>query len=437
MALVKSVESDGQPPPFLDLHTTFIISPLKTQIRSLNEVKLFSSHSLSAEVVTVNNRPWNTNIFQTQIQLSDFRRMKLVSKDMKYLTERDGGHLTQKSTPRFQTPSGDYKIDWVGMPTQISEGKRFPLIPCQFRCVSGHCFYLTESLSLIISTFKCISCAIHVHMLPFVNLSSLLQLELLKIFDIVRRLCCRIFRKLYFLTFYWSRVPAAVFCLPTRSGRLSTARSYLNLNNTARSPETASPIICFQQTLQYQELLTTSRNFQHALATRRAETTCQYEIAKLKNKHRNEYSVETESNIEREIPRDNSVEDISDITRLRNSHNHELHKDNGIKPIKTPHLSIPKFNGNVEDFEEFWGMFEILVHQNRELSNMEKIMYLKDSLIIIQGIRIKPENYEWMVSTVQAKFKDIGRNRLAIITRLADLPPAGSAPEECDETLDS
>uniref|UniRef100_A0A1I7W9X5 Transmembrane protein n=1 Tax=Heterorhabditis bacteriophora TaxID=37862 RepID=A0A1I7W9X5_HETBA len=49
----------------------------------------------------------------------------------------------------------------------------------------------------------------------------------------VPRLCCRIFRKLYFLTFYWSRVSATVFCLLTRSGRLSTARSYLNLNVVA------------------------------------------------------------------------------------------------------------------------------------------------------------------------------------------------------------
>uniref|UniRef100_A0A1I7WM59 Uncharacterized protein n=1 Tax=Heterorhabditis bacteriophora TaxID=37862 RepID=A0A1I7WM59_HETBA len=141
------------------------------------------------------------------------------------------------------------------------------------------------------------------------------------------------------------------------------------------------------------------------------------------NKNKNGYSAETERNIERGIPRDNSVEDISDITRYRSSNNHALHKDSATKPVRTPHLSIPKFNGSVKDLEEFWGMFETLVHYNRELSNMEKIMYLQDSLASELSPKITSRWYP--------------QNRLAIISRPFDLPPAGSSPEECDETLDS
>uniref|UniRef100_A0A1I7WGT5 Transmembrane protein n=1 Tax=Heterorhabditis bacteriophora TaxID=37862 RepID=A0A1I7WGT5_HETBA len=169
---------------------------------------------------------------------------------------------------------------------------------CQYKndaCqnTGGHCFHLTEclSLSLIIFTFKyCVDCFLsfiffktnrnqnatsrHLTFIYGKKLAlivycviSLLQLVLLKLFVLFFltvsiswsqfRKCCQVEYPLFLsdrhfehmvlislddfvvefsgnctflLVFYWSRVSAVVFCLLTRSGRLSTARSYLNLN---------------------------------------------------------------------------------------------------------------------------------------------------------------------------------------------------------------
>ena len=43
-------------------------------------------------------------------------------------------------------------------------------------------------------------------------------------------------------------------------------------------------------------------------------------------------------------------------------------------------LDLPKFNGNILDWQSFWDSFESAIHTNLSLSGVQKFSYLKSSL---------------------------------------------------------
>ena len=49
-----------------------------------------------------------------------------------------------------------------------------------------------------------------------------------------------------------------------------------------------------------------------------------------------------------------------------------------VTSIKLPKLSIPKFSGDVLDSRTFWEQFLVLIHNRDQLSDAEKLAYLKD-----------------------------------------------------------
>ena len=62
-------------------------------------------------------------------------------------------------------------------------------------------------------------------------------------------------------------------------------------------------------------------------------------------------------------------------------------------------FKLTKFSGNIEDFDEFWTLFNANVHERTDLHNIEKIVLLKDCLSeeaasSVKGIRTASENYE-------------------------------------------
>lgn len=69
--------------------------------------------------------------------------------------------------------------------------------------------------------------------------------------------------------------------------------------------------------------------------------------------------------------------------------------------IMPPRMSFPHFAINAEEFQEYWAIFQTMVHENPSLNTVEKMIMLKESLIdkaalTIKGIRMIPENYEWV-----------------------------------------
>ena len=48
--------------------------------------------------------------------------------------------------------------------------------------------------------------------------------------------------------------------------------------------------------------------------------------------------------------------------------------------VKLPKLDVPLFNGDITHWIAFWEQFSISVHDRKELSNIEKLAYLKNAM---------------------------------------------------------
>ncbi|KAK6762652.1 hypothetical protein RB195_023391 [Necator americanus] len=91
-----------------------------------------------------------------------------------------------------------------------------------------------------------------------------------------------------------------------------------------------------------------------------------------------------------------------------------------LRSIKPPQATLPKFYGNYDDFPGYWAIFEALVHNSEELDTMEKILLLKESLkgraqTAIKGIKLIPENYNWLIKTLQENYSNHQSNRSQIV----------------------
>ncbi|KHJ84902.1 hypothetical protein OESDEN_15378, partial [Oesophagostomum dentatum] len=111
------------------------------------------------------------------------------------------------------------------------------------------------------------------------------------------------------------------------------------------------------------------------------------------------------------------------------------------KAIAPPKITLPKFFGVEEEFSEFWAVFETLVHSNKSLSTVEKMLLLKESLKgnsenAIKGIQLVPQNYIWMIETLKKKYGNKPINRSRIVQRLVNLKPANNTADGCVYVLD-
>ncbi|KAK6728973.1 hypothetical protein RB195_006184 [Necator americanus] len=94
-----------------------------------------------------------------------------------------------------------------------------------------------------------------------------------------------------------------------------------------------------------------------------------------------------------------------------------------LRSIKPPQATLPKFYGNSDDFPEYWAIFEALVHNSEELDIMQKILLLKESLkgraqTAIKGIKLIPENYNWLIKTLQENYSNHQSNRSQIVKKI-------------------
>lgn len=79
--------------------------------------------------------------------------------------------------------------------------------------------------------------------------------------------------------------------------------------------------------------------------------------------------------------------------------------------IKLPKLTLPSFNGNFMNWKIFYETFRNIIHENKELSNAEKIQYLVGSLSdkalnVCVGIPTTADNYEIIWNALVEKYED-------------------------------
>ena len=82
--------------------------------------------------------------------------------------------------------------------------------------------------------------------------------------------------------------------------------------------------------------------------------------------------------------------------------------------LKLPKLELPKFDGDVLKFQNFWDQFEAAVHDNDNVPAVQKFTYLRSVLEgvayhTIEGFEVTSANYQHAVDALKHRF---GRKRI-------------------------
>jgi hypothetical protein len=88
---------------------------------------------------------------------------------------------------------------------------------------------------------------------------------------------------------------------------------------------------------------------------------------------------------------------------------------------KLPELTLHKFNGDVTKWVTFWDTYDSAVHQNDDLSDIDKFTYLKSLVELsakeaISGLTLTSANYTEAISVLQKRFE----NKQRIISKHMD-----------------
>ena len=76
--------------------------------------------------------------------------------------------------------------------------------------------------------------------------------------------------------------------------------------------------------------------------------------------------------------------------------------------LSLPKLSLPKFRGDVTKWNTFWDSYQVAVHRNEGISNIDKFNYLNYILErvaarVIPGLTLTEANYDAAVTLLQER----------------------------------
>lgn len=72
--------------------------------------------------------------------------------------------------------------------------------------------------------------------------------------------------------------------------------------------------------------------------------------------------------------------------------------NNSKNEIRLPRIEVPKFNGDMNNWQEFRELFSTMIHENKKISDVQKIQYLKTHVIdsaaeVIKHFQVNANNY--------------------------------------------
>ncbi|GFX57646.1 uncharacterized protein TNCV_2676321 [Trichonephila clavipes] len=112
-------------------------------------------------------------------------------------------------------------------------------------------------------------------------------------------------------------------------------------------------------------------------------------------------------------------------TESRNTPITSSRSEQQFSSLKLPQLQIPQFDGNILKFSDFSlpTQFEAAIHNNSNLSDVEKFNYLKSYLIdeaeiAIRGLTLSANNYTIALNIIKERF---GRKDLIIDSHISKL----------------
>lgn len=102
--------------------------------------------------------------------------------------------------------------------------------------------------------------------------------------------------------------------------------------------------------------------------------------------------------------------------------------NNSYHNIKLPQLTIPTFSGEMDKWLNFYDMFNSVIHDNKNLSPVQKLQYLKGSLSgaardILESVEIRSTNYEVAINLLKERYEDKSRIINTHIRHLFELEP--------------
>ena len=106
------------------------------------------------------------------------------------------------------------------------------------------------------------------------------------------------------------------------------------------------------------------------------------------------------------------------------------------KHAKLPKLVLRTFSGEPSQWQSFWNSYESAIHQNEELSDVDKFNYLKSLLkgsaeSTIAGLSISSANYTAAVELLEQRF---GNNQVIISSHMDNLLKITSVSTSADVT---
>ncbi|WKY15693.1 hypothetical protein Q1695_000857 [Nippostrongylus brasiliensis] len=130
----------------------------------------------------------------------------------------------------------------------------------------------------------------------------------------------------------------------------------------------------------------------------------------------------------------------SDDNGIQNQESH-LSKgiDHGMR-IRRPLLEVPTFSGNFREFTAFWSVYQSLIHDDSNLSDQEKFLFLKQALkgkaaASISSIPVTGEKYFVAVNILKKQYDRSGSMADILISEIERIPRANDNPRSCRETL--
>ena len=100
----------------------------------------------------------------------------------------------------------------------------------------------------------------------------------------------------------------------------------------------------------------------------------------------------------------------------------------GAAKTRLPKLSLTKFKGDVTGWVSFWDSFKSAVHENNEISKIDKFNYLNSSLLegnaalTIQGLALTDANYDSAIEVLKKRFGNTQQIIASHIEELLRLP---------------
>ncbi|CAB4026330.1 Hypothetical predicted protein [Paramuricea clavata] len=120
-------------------------------------------------------------------------------------------------------------------------------------------------------------------------------------------------------------------------------------------------------------------------------------------------AITEEKDIEREIEESDLLRETIHATIVRiDSVYYTSHSS---AKIKLPKLSLKKFKGDIKEWTPFWDSYTSAIHDNLDLSDIDKFNYLNSLLEskaaeAIAGLKITSANYQEAVDVLNQRFGD-------------------------------